>query len=84
MTHDKLATANPRALRRRRHRPKVLKISITWSWPVKLVRFECEFLGTFLGRVDGFDQDESGRDCDDGSKVPGTLLTTQGDAFEAL
>lgn len=37
-----------------------------------------------LGRVDGFDQDEGGGDCDDGPEVSGGFLATQGDAFEAF
>ena len=38
----------------------------------------------FLGRVDGFDQDEGTGEIDEGSEVLRGLLAAQSDAFEAL
>jgi hypothetical protein len=37
-----------------------------------------------LGPVDGFDEDETEGERDEGSEAPGRLLTPQGDALEAL
>ena len=37
-----------------------------------------------LGPVDGFDQDEGGGECDEGTEVSGRLFAAQGDALEAF
>ena len=39
---------------------------------------------SWLGRVDGFDQDEAEGERDEGTVIARSLLATKGDALEAL